>query len=94
MNTIKCPLKKKKRILKLWTHYHQQSVVISVLLQHCYIHIYDDTSQYLPKTVLYFCNSLHVNIESVDSVFFSVKRVANHCRISQIPVRVFSADKQ
>ena len=75
MNTIKCPLKKKKRILKLWTHYHQQSVVISVLLQHCYIHIYDDTSHYLPKTVLYFCNSLHVNIEFVDSSFFLSKEL-------------------
>jgi len=32
----------------------------------------------------------HVNIEFVDS-FLSVKQVANYCRISQIPVLVFSS---
>ena len=31
---------------------------------------------------------MHVNIEFVDS-FSSVKRVANYCSISQIPVLVF-----
>jgi len=31
---------------------------------------------------------MHVNIEFVDS-FFSVKKVANYCDISQIPLLVF-----
>ena len=33
--------------------------------------------------------SLHVNIEFVDLLLFSLKRVASYCRISQIPVLIF-----